>query len=112
MIRLLLLLNGAFLAVSIYTISVSWSWIELVPIALFGASIVLIVASGSKFATRVLFYGNGIAAGLGSVLLLVALLGGLITYGPGALAVLLLLVPIAVLAANAVYARRSLLITP
>lgn len=108
MTRLLLLLNGFFLAFSIYMIAASWSAIVIVPILLFGASMVLLATHDSRIGNRILILANSFFATLGILVTLIATVGGIFTYGPGALAVLVLLLPIAVLVANTAHGKRML----
>lgn len=111
MSRVLILLNGALLAATIYGIAASWSAIELIPLVLFGSSLLLLNMHDSRAAQLSLLLANGTFAALGIFLVLIATVGGLFNYGLGAIASLLLLAPVAVLYANAVHGRKMLALT-
>ena len=108
MARNLLLLNSVFFLFATYTIAISWSIIELVPILLFGTSMALLLRHKSRIGNQILVWANGFFTAVGILLVAVGTVGGLFNYGPGALAVLVLLLPIAVLAANCWHGKKML----
>lgn len=87
--------------------AVSWTAALIVPAILFGGSMVLLTVRTFHIGNWILFTANGAFAVLGIPLLLVALIGGLVNYGPGALAVLALFPSIAILIGNAAQGRRA-----
>lgn len=106
--RGLLFLNGGLLVLTIYTAISSWSVAEFILIILFGASFSLLLTKDSRIGNLILLLSNSIVAAIGILLALVATFGGLVTYGPGAIASLVLLAPTAVFVANAVYGKKQL----
>lgn len=108
MFRVLILLNSVSLAFTIHGIAASWSAIALIPLVLFGLSLILLTMGDSRVAQLALLVANGTFAASGVLLVLLATVGGLFNYGLGALASLLLLAPIAVLFANAAHGKKML----